>query len=76
MARRFLRLLKSILFWEYDRGTWQYDVLAALIIILLLLSPRGDSRSWIHQPRSPVPVSDSTATNKHSGTDTLQTTAP
>ena len=36
-----LATLKKILFWSYDRGTWQYDVLCVLILGFIFLSPNG-----------------------------------
>lgn len=36
-----LATLKKILFWSYDRGTWQYDVLCVLILAFIFLSPNG-----------------------------------
>ncbi len=61
MVKSIFRVVKAILFWEYDRGTWQYDVLAVVILILLFLSSPGFSRSWIHQPRSPDVVLEATS---------------
>ncbi|MFH1741465.1 MAG: hypothetical protein ABIH23_20865 [bacterium] len=58
MPRFLLRLVKAIMFWKYDRNTWQYDVLAAIIILLIFFSPRGASRSLIHQPHFSVTASD------------------
>jgi hypothetical protein len=37
--------LKKILFWSYDRGTWQYDVLCVLILAFIFLSPNYLFRS-------------------------------
>jgi hypothetical protein len=34
--------LKKILFWSYERGTWQYDVLCVLILAFIFLAP-----NWI-----------------------------
>jgi hypothetical protein len=34
--------LKKILFWCYDRGTWQYDLLCVLILGFIFLAP-----NWI-----------------------------
>ncbi len=34
--------LKKILFWCYDRGTWQYDLLCVLILAFIFLVP-----NWI-----------------------------
>jgi outer membrane lipoprotein-sorting protein len=31
--------LKKILFWSYDRGTWQYDVMCVLILAFIFLTP-------------------------------------
>ena len=42
--RRLGRTLKGFVLWSYDRGTWQYDVMVALIVLFVLLAP---SR-WFH----------------------------
>lgn len=39
LPRRLGRTLKSFLFWSHERGTWQYDVMVALIVIFVLLTP-------------------------------------
>jgi hypothetical protein len=31
--------LKRILFWSYERGTWQYDVMCVLILAFIFVSP-------------------------------------
>ncbi len=36
-------ILKRTFFWSYERGTWQYDIAVALILIFVFL-PRG----WFH----------------------------
>ena len=33
--------IKNVLLWSYARGTWQYDVLCALIVLTLLFWPKG-----------------------------------
>ena len=33
-------ILKSYLFWTYERGSFHYDVMVTLILIFLFLSPR------------------------------------
>jgi hypothetical protein len=33
--------LKKVLFWSYDRGTWQYDVMCVLILAFIFFTP-GD----------------------------------
>ena len=42
---RVLRTIKSIVFWSYGRTTWQYDVLCALIVAFVFLTPK----SWFEQ---------------------------
>ncbi len=32
---------KRIIFWNYGRSTWQYDVLCALILAFIFLTPKG-----------------------------------
>ena len=42
--------LKRFVFWDYPRGVWQYDVMVAIILAFLFLTPR----SWFRdQPRIP-----------------------
>jgi hypothetical protein len=36
-------ILKRTFFWSYERGTWQYDVAVAIILIFVFL-PKG----WFH----------------------------
>lgn len=35
--------IKNVLLWSYARGTWQYDMLCALIVLTLLCWPTGKS---------------------------------
>ena len=34
-----LRLIKSYLFWTYQRGTFHYDVMVTAILIFMFLTP-------------------------------------
>jgi hypothetical protein len=34
------RLIKKLFFWGYARNTWQYDVLCALILAFIFLTPQ------------------------------------
>ena len=34
-----LQILKKIFFWSYGRSTWQYDILCALILAFIFLTP-------------------------------------
>jgi hypothetical protein len=35
------RVFKKVVFWSYGRTTWQYDVLCALILAFVFLTPKG-----------------------------------
>lgn len=42
--------MKRIIFWDYRRGTWQYDLMCLLIVAFIFLSPKswfdnGDKRA-------------------------------
>lgn len=37
--RRLARTLRGFLLWRYERGSWQYDVMVALILAFVLLTP-------------------------------------
>jgi len=41
-------------FWSYERGSWQYDVAVVLILVFVLLTPKGWFRD---QPEVGLPVS-------------------
>ena len=32
--------MKRIIFWNHERGTWQYDLMCLLIIAFIFLSPK------------------------------------
>jgi hypothetical protein len=46
-------ILARIFFWSYERGAWQYDIAVVLILIFVLLTPRGFFRD---QPQIGVPA--------------------
>jgi len=47
------QIFNRAFFWAYERGTWQYDLAVALILIFVLLTPRW----WFHdQPQIGVPA--------------------
>lgn len=51
--RAFGRAIGRVLFWSHERMTWQYDVMVAVIVAFVLLTPRH----WFHdQPRPAVNV--------------------
>ena len=37
----FSQILSRILFWNYARGTWQYDVACGLILVFIFLTPKS-----------------------------------
>lgn len=39
-VKRAWRTIKSFIFWSYERGTVQYDIMVTLILIFVFLSPR------------------------------------
>ena len=38
--RTLWRAVVRIVFWSYERGTWQYDIAVAGIVLFVLFSPR------------------------------------
>ena len=49
MAGKFWTGLRRFVMWDYTRGTWQYDLMVALILGFTFLTPRGWFRD---QPRA------------------------
>jgi hypothetical protein len=43
-------MLKRFIWWDYSRGSWQYDVIVAIILAFIFLTPRDWFRD---QPRIP-----------------------
>jgi hypothetical protein len=47
------QFLDRAFFWSYERGTWQYDIAVAVILIFVLLTPGR----WFHdQPQVGLPL--------------------
>lgn len=65
-----MKLLRSYLFWTYERGSVHYDVMVSLILVFLFLSPRfidyGD------KPVQTVPLRASEVLVKEAGTNGLK----
>jgi hypothetical protein len=51
-----LTTLKKVLFWSYERGSWQYDVMCVLILAFIFFAPN----SVFHNHRSSA-ADDATA---------------
>lgn len=41
--------LERLLLWDYERGSWAYDVLALLVLLLLFFFPAA----WVADPMVP-----------------------
>src|SRR5918911_411020 len=39
--KQLFRIIKGIVLWSYSRKTWQYDVLCALILAFIFLTPKS-----------------------------------
>jgi hypothetical protein len=50
MANKFTAGLKRFILWDYPRATWQYDIMVAIILAFIFLTPRELFRD---QPRIP-----------------------
>jgi hypothetical protein len=37
---KLLRAVARVVFWRYPRGSWQYDILCALILVFIFLTPK------------------------------------
>jgi hypothetical protein len=44
-------MLKRFILWDYQRGSWQYDVMVGIILAFILLTPRAWFRD---QPKMPT----------------------
>ena len=42
--------IKKIIFWNYGRSSWQYDVLCALILAFIFLTPKSWFASELSRP--------------------------
>jgi len=40
MSKRLLRGVSRVIFWRYERGSWQYDILCGLILAFIFLTPK------------------------------------
>ncbi len=54
-----MNVLKKLFFWNYARNTWQWDILCALILAFIFLTPK----SWFEssERRGPFPHQSPTA---------------
>ena len=65
-----MKLLRSYLFWTYERGSFHYDVMVTLILVFLFVSPRfidyGD------KPVQTVPLRASEVLVKEAGSNGMK----
>ena len=47
------KILGRIFFWSYERGAWQYDIAVVVLLVVVLLTPRGWFRD---QPQVGMPA--------------------
>ena len=58
MTGRLWARLRPAILWDYRRGSWQYDIIVALILAVVFLSPRAwfndrPSTAVFHEVESP-----------------------
>src|SRR3989304_2258562 len=53
MLRKLGAAIYRGLVWTYERGTWQYDIMVALILAFIFLTPR----EWFYDQRHPPEAS-------------------
>ena len=51
MFRKLWQTIRPAVFWSYWRGSWQYDLIVALILAFIFLTPRSVFRD---RPRPPT----------------------
>ena len=60
-----MRLLRSYIFWTYQRGSFHYDIMVTLILLFLFLAPRFiDFRD---KPVATLPIRSSEVLVRNSG---------
>ncbi len=62
-----MKLLKSYLFWTYERGSVHYDVMVTLILVFLFVSPQ--LIDYGAKPVATVPLRDTEVLVKGAGTN-------
>lgn len=41
MSGKFVRAVMRVVFWNYPRGGWQYDIASGLILAFIFLTPKA-----------------------------------
>lgn len=63
MFQKIFLVFKNALFWKYARGTWQYDLMVAAILLFIFFTPRR----IFHDEPLPLNVSDTVIRESHEG---------
>src|SRR6185369_130151 len=56
IVKIILATLKKTLFWSYDRGSWQYDVMCVVILAFIFLVPNSVFTQRASSPSEPALV--------------------
>ena len=56
-----LSVLKKLFFWNYERNTWQWDMLCVVILIFIFLTPKswfenGERRGYFRHQSQPASI--------------------
>jgi len=59
MPSKFVGGVARVIFWRYQRGSWQYDVLCGLILAFIFLTPQTvfDGRAF-NEDEGPAKVGE------------------
>jgi hypothetical protein len=52
MARLLWKAIRPAVFWSYKRGSWQYDIMVALILAFIFFTPRN----WFRDQPQPQQI--------------------
>jgi hypothetical protein len=64
MLRKLWHGIGRVVFWDYPRAGWQYDVMVGLILAFIFLTPRG----WFRDQPRPTTI---VMLEGHEGSDVL-----
>jgi hypothetical protein len=67
MFHKIFLVLKNAFFWRYARGTWQYDLMVAAILLFIFLLPRR----IFHDEPLPLSVSDKVVEESQSDSESV-----
>ena len=53
-----MNVLKRLIFWDFARGSWQYDIVVVLILAFIFLTPRSVFRDQPQEARVELLLAD------------------